>query len=488
MKHKFDALSEAWYAVALTGYYCESGNEVSHYVFTVLKVYGSFSELDKVDVEGFSILERIFVKKDRLKGFLTSGHGAILGAVTEHSTPVSVEGINYVDKLAEYNKNGTVIKSGNMLQVLTIKKSGDIVYLNELGEVAETRDEECLVECLLNSRVVALYCRYVRSIEFENRVTSVFNHILFSYSDYVLRNARDSFLRSDCSKTDVRIGSGLVLEVTASGLSGNGCGVNKYGDWVSTVIVDADDLYDTNNSVLDMEDCVHLSRFNLDCGSANAFPHLSIIFPKGISKLSVDRFWINTGKLRLLNLPKNISYGDVSITGARIEGHTGEFTTNRLRLRGISGLSDVLLHQLRMDRAVEIEVSRCSDLGRVSLYFDVDERDARYFSLKIAGCAELEELLIEINKQEPLELAFFCGTHLLSMTGTPKLSSLTIRCEAGFNFSPIEGWEFLDFSRCFPSLRELRLIGEFSSESAGGKIIVSRGCKVSGWELDIEEA
>lgn len=46
MKHKFDALSEAWYAVALTGYYCDSGNEVSHYVFTVLKVYGSFSALD----------------------------------------------------------------------------------------------------------------------------------------------------------------------------------------------------------------------------------------------------------------------------------------------------------------------------------------------------------------------------------------------------------------------------------------------------------
>ena len=124
MKHKFDTLSEAWYAVALTGYYCESGNEVSHYVFTVLKVYGSFSELDKVDVEGFSILERIFVNKDRLKRFLTSGHGAILGAVKEHSTPVSVEGINYVDKLAEYNKNGTVIKSGSMIQVLTLKKSG----------------------------------------------------------------------------------------------------------------------------------------------------------------------------------------------------------------------------------------------------------------------------------------------------------------------------------------------------------------------------
>lgn len=487
MKHKFDLLSEAWYAVALTGYYCESGNEVSHYVFTVLKVYGSFSEHDKIDVEGFSILERIFVKKDRLKGFLTSGHGSILGAVTEHSTPVSVEGINYVDKLAEYNKNGTVIKSGNMLQVLTIKKSGDIVYLNELGEVAETRDKEYLVECLLNSRVVALYCRYVRSIEFENRVTSVFNRILSSYSDYVLRNARDSFLRSDCSKTDVRIGSGLVLEVTASGLSGNGCGVNKYGDWVSTVIVDADDLYGTNNSVLDMEDCVHLSRFNLDCGSANAFPHLSIILPKGISKLSVDRFWINTGKLRLLNLPKNISYGDVSITGARIEGHTGEFTTNRLSLCGISGLSDISLHQLMRDRDVEIEISGCSDLRRVSLYFDVDERDARYFSLKIAGCVELEKLLLDINKQEPLELAFFCGTHLLSMAGTPKLSSLTIRCDAGFIISPIEGWEFLEFSRCFPSLREFRLIGEFSSESAGGKIIVPRGCKVSGWKLEVEE-
>jgi hypothetical protein len=124
MKHKFDALSEAWYAVALTGYYCESGNEVSHYVFTVLKVYGSFSELDKVDVEGFSVLERIFVKKDRLKRFLTSGHGAILGAVKEHSTPVSVAGINYVDKLAEYSKDGTIIKSGSMIQVIMIKKSG----------------------------------------------------------------------------------------------------------------------------------------------------------------------------------------------------------------------------------------------------------------------------------------------------------------------------------------------------------------------------
>ena len=140
------------------------------------------------------------------------------------------------------------------------------------------------------------------------------------------------------------------------------------------------------------------------------------------------------------------------------------------------------------DRDVDIEISGCSDLRRVSLYFDVDERDYKFFSFKIARCVELEELLIEINKQEPLELAFFCGNHLLSMTGTPKLSSLTIRCEAGFNFSPIEGWEFLDFSRCFPSLRELRLIGEFSSESAGGKIIVPRGCKVSGWELDIEEA
>lgn len=124
MKHKFDTLSEAWYAVALTGYYCESGDIASHYVFTVLKVYGSFSALDKVDVEGFSILERIFVKKDRLKGFLTSGHGSILGAVTEHSTPVSVAGINYVDKLAEYSKDGTVIKSGSMIQVLMIKKSG----------------------------------------------------------------------------------------------------------------------------------------------------------------------------------------------------------------------------------------------------------------------------------------------------------------------------------------------------------------------------
>ena len=488
MKHKFDALSEAWYAVALTGYYCESDGIASHYVFTVLKVYGSFSEHDKTDVEGFSILERIFVKKDRLKGFLTSGHGAILGAVTEHSTPVSVAGISYVDKLAEYSKDGTIIKSGSMIQVLTIKKSGAIVYLNELGEVAETRDEEYLVDCLLNSRVVALYCRFVRSIEFENRVASVFNRILSSYSDYVLRNARDSFLRSDCSKTDVRIGRGLVLEVTASGLSGNGCGVNKYGDWVSAVLVSADDLRNTNNSVLDMEDCVHLSRFELDCGSANAFPHLSIIFPKGISKLSVDRFWINTGKLRLLNLPKNISYGDVSITGARIAGHTGDFNTNRLSLLGTSGLSDVSLHQLRMDRAVEVDVSGCSDLRRVSLYFDVDERDYKFFSLKIARCVELEELLIEINKQEPLELAFFCGTYLLSMTGTPKLSSLTIRCDAGFRFSPIEGWEFLDFSRCFPRLREFRLIGEFSGESAGGKIIVPRGCKVSGWELDIEEA
>jgi len=124
MKHKFDKLAEAWYAVALTGYYCESGDIASHYVFTVLKVYGSFSEHDKVDVEGFSILERIFVKKDRLKGFLTSGHGSILGAVTEHSTPVSVAGINYVDKLADYSKDGTVIKSGVMIQVLTIKKSG----------------------------------------------------------------------------------------------------------------------------------------------------------------------------------------------------------------------------------------------------------------------------------------------------------------------------------------------------------------------------
>jgi hypothetical protein len=488
MKHKFDLLSEAWYAVALTGYYCESGNEVSHYVFTVIKVYGSFSELDKVDVEGFSILERIFVKKDRLKRFLTSGHGAILGAVTEHSTPVSVAGINYVDKLAEYSKDGTIIKSGSMIQVLMIKKSGAVVYLNELGEVAETRDKEYLVDCLLNSRVVALYCRSVRPLEFENRVAFVFNRILSSYSDYVLRNARDSFLRSDCSKTDVRIGRGLVLEVTASGLSGNGCGVNKYGDWVSAVLVSADDLRNTNNSVLDMEDCVHLSRFELDCGSANAFPHLSIIFPKGISKLSVDRFWINTGKLRLLNLPKNISYGDVSITGARIAGHTGDFNTNRLSLLGTSGLSDVSLHQLRMDRAVEVDVSGCSDLRRVSLYFDLDERDYKFFSLKIARCVELEELLIEINKQEPLELAFFCGTHLLSMTGTPKLSSLTIRCDAGFRFSPIEGWEFLDFSRCFPRLREFRLIGEFSSESAGGKIIVPRGCKVSGWELDIEGA
>ena len=486
MKHKFDTLSEAWYAVALTGYYCESGDIASHYVFTVIKVYGSFSELDMVDVEGFSVLERIFVKKDRLKRFLTSGHGAILGAVKEHSTPVSVAGINYVDKLAEYSKDGTIIKSGSMIQVLILKKSGAIVYLNELGEVAETRDEEYLVDCLLNSRVVALYCRSGQP--FKNRVASVFNRILSSYSDYVLKNARDSFLRSDCSKTDVRIGSDLVLEVTASGLSGTGCGVNKYGDWVSTVIVSTDDLYDTNNSVLDMEDCVHLSRFNLDRGSANAFPHLSIIFPKGISKLSVDRFWINTGKLRLLNLPKNISYGDVSITGARIEGHTGEFTTNRLSLRGTSGLSDVSLHQLRRDRDLETEISGCSDLKRISLYFDVDEWGYESFSLKIAGCVELEELLLEINKQEPLELAFFCGTHLLSMAGNPKLSSLTIRCDAGFIFSPIEGWEFLDLSRCFPSLREFRLIGEFSSESAGGKIIVPRGCKVSGWELEIEEA
>ena len=80
MKHKFDTLSEAWYAVALTGYYCESRDIASHYVFTVFKVYGSFSELDKVDVEGFSVLERIFVKKDRLKRFLTSGHGAILAS------------------------------------------------------------------------------------------------------------------------------------------------------------------------------------------------------------------------------------------------------------------------------------------------------------------------------------------------------------------------------------------------------------------------
>lgn len=140
------------------------------------------------------------------------------------------------------------------------------------------------------------------------------------------------------------------------------------------------------------------------------------------------------------------------------------------------------------DRDVDIEISGCSDLRRVSLYFDVDERDYKFLSLKIARCVELEELLIEINKQEPLELAFFCGTHLLSMAGTPKLSSITIRCEAGFTFSPIEGWEFLDFSRCFPSLRELRLIGDFSSESAGGKIIVPRGCKVSGWKLEVEEA
>ena len=488
MKHKFDLLSEAWYAVALTGYYCESGDIASHYVFTVLKVYGSFSDHDKVDVEGFSILERIFVKKDRLKGFLTSGHGAILGAVTEHSTPVSVSGISYVDKLAEYSKDGTIIKSGSMIQVLMIKKSGAVVYLNELGEVAETRDKEYLVDCLLNSRVVSLYCRFVRSIEFENRVTSVFNCILSSYSDYVLRNARDSFLRSDCSKTDVRIGSGLVLEVTASGLSGNGCGVNKYGDWVSTVLVSSDDLYDTNNSVLDMEDCVHLSRFELDCGSANTFPHLSIIFPKGISKLSIDRFWINTGKLRLLNLPKNISYGDVSITGARIEGHTGEFTTNTLSLSGTSGLSDVSLHQLMRDRDVDIEISGCSDLRRVSLFLESSERDYVSFSFNITGCVELEELLIDVNKQEPLELAFFCGTHLFSMDGVHKLSSITVSCDAGFRFSPIEGWEFLDFSRCFPSLRELRLIGEFSGESVGGKIIVPRGCKVSGWKLEIEEA
>ena len=452
-----------------------------------LRYMGVF-QLDKVDVEGFSVLERIFVKKDRLKRFLTSGHGAILGAVKEHSTPVSVAGINYVDKLAEYSKDGTIIKSGSMIQVLMIKKSGAIVYLNELGEVAETRDEEYLVDCLLNSRVVALYCRFVRSIEFENRVASVFNRILSSYSDYVLKNARDSFLRSDCSKTDVRIGSDLVLEVTASGLSGNGCGVNKYGDWVSTVIVSTDDLHATNNSVLDMEDCVHLSRFELDCGSANAFPHLSIIFPKGISKLSIDRFWINTGKLRLLNLPKNISYGDVSITGARIEGHTGEFITNRLSLRGISGLSDISLHQLMRDRDLDIELRGCSDLRRVSLFLEPSERDYVSFSLKIAGCVELEELLIEENKQEPLELAVFCGAHLLSMAGTPKLSSLTIRCDAGFIFSPIEGWEFLDFSRCFPSLREFCLIGEFDSESAGGKIIVPKGCKVSGWKLEVEEA
>ena len=120
-----------------------------------------------------------------------------------------------------------------MIQVLTIKKSGAIVYLNELGEVVETGDTEYLVDCLLNSRVVSLYCRSGRPLGFERRVASVFDRILSSYSDYVLRNARDSFLRSDCSKTDVRIGSGLVLEVTASGLSGNGCGVNKYGDWVA---------------------------------------------------------------------------------------------------------------------------------------------------------------------------------------------------------------------------------------------------------------
>ena len=101
---------------------------------------------------------------------------------------------------------------------------------------------------------------------------------------------------------------------------------------------------------------------------------------------------------------------------------------------------------------------------------------------------ELEELLIEINKQEPLELAFFCGNHFLSMAGNSKLSSLTIRCGAGFTFSPIDGWEVLDFTRCFPSLRELRLIGGFASESASGKIIVPRGCKVSGWKLEVEEA
>ena len=199
----------------------------------------------------------------------------------------------------------------------------------------------------------------------------------------------------------------------------------------STVIVDTDDLYVTNNSVLDMEDCVHLSRFELDCGSANAFPHLSIIFPKGISKLSTDRFWINTGKLRFLNLPNNISYGDVSITGARVEGHTGEFNTNRLSLRGISGLSDISLHQLMRDRDVEIEVSGCSDLRRVSLFLEPSERDYVSFSLNITGCVELEELFIEENKQEPLELASFCGTHLLSMDGVHKLSSITVSCDAG---------------------------------------------------------
>ena len=155
---------------------------------------------------------------------------------------------------------------------------------------------------------------------------------------------------------------------------------------------------------------------------------------------------------------------------------------------GISGLSDISLHQLMRDRDVDIEIRGCSDLRRVSLFLEPSERDYVSFSLNITGCVELEELFIEENKQEPLEPASFCGTHLLSMAGTPKLSSLTIRCDAGFIFSPIEGWEFLDFSRCFPSLREFCLIGEFDSESAGGKIIVPKGCKVSGWKLEVEEA
>ena len=487
MRYKRNALSEAWYAEALTGYYCESGDSVSHYVFSTIRVEGSFSELDKKAVTGFSLLDRFFVRVDRLCSFLVSGKSTILGAIREHSAPVSVHGISYIDKLTQYSKDEAVIKRGSIIQVLAVTKSGAIVYLNEEGEIAESSDKEYLTDCLLNGRVVALGCRSFDR-DAKNKVTSAFDSLLSGYSDYVLKNARASFLHSDCSKTEVSVGSDLRLEVTATGLSGHGCGVNKYGDWVSAVLVSADDLYDTNNSVLDMEDCVHLSKFNLDCGSANSFPHLSIIFPKGISKLSTDRFWINTGKLRFLNLPNNISYGDVSITGARVEGHTGEFTTNRLSLRGISGLSDISLHQLMRDRDVEIEVSGCSDLRRVSLFLEPSERDYVSFSLNITGCVELEELLIDANKQEPLKIAFFCLNHLLNMDGVHKLSSITVSCDAGFRYSPIDGWEVLDFSRCFPSLREFRLIGEFIGESSKGKIIVPRGCKVSGWELEIEEA
>ena len=45
MKHKFDTLSEAWYAVVLTGYYCESGDIASHYVFKLLRYMGVFQSL-----------------------------------------------------------------------------------------------------------------------------------------------------------------------------------------------------------------------------------------------------------------------------------------------------------------------------------------------------------------------------------------------------------------------------------------------------------